>query len=319
MVIGSDPMNLEALEHKDGVAKSFDFLPEDSPQAKMAKDKIEQLRQQLLDLSSRNRFLNFRHAARGGRFVRIVDESLADMFSHVASGKQFELVSVPAPEAAPDDENTPEFRAALDEALLTDRVYRRKVTALEETAGDILEASLHHAERELRDRLRRKLKMPTRHQAMPTAEEQARSFGMNPHYDVQGRNYRRGRDQNKFQTLLWEDELDRKLRGVEKQDRESRQEYGVHTLHLILGFLEWRPLASHGESEEILFSPLILQPLSVEKTKRRRRGEALAGQQSGDASPRENKERYIFRANELDEPNFNLVDLREIPIFALPT
>lgn len=306
MVKKGEPMKLDSSEPKEDAAKTFNFLPEDSPQARMAKQKIEQLRQQLLDLSSRNRFLNFQHAARRGRFVRIIDESINEMFSHISDGKQFELVAVPEPAGTPDDENNPRFKETLEVALLTDKDYLKEVAKLEETAGDKLEASLQDAERKVRDRLRIKLKMPSRDKAIPTAIEQAHSCGLKPEYDLRSNVSTRARNKNDFQTLLWKDQLDRQLAAIEKQDREARQEYGVHTLHLILGFLEWRPIATSGESGEILFSPLILQPLTVEKTRRGRRGRTAKRMQPDGSSPRKPKERYIFRANELEEPAFNL-------------
>ena len=55
------------------------------------------------------------------------------------------------------------------------------------------------------------------------------------------------------------------MRALEHQARESREEYGVETLFLVVGFLEWMEKTPGGEAEAPNLSPLLLVPLSIEK------------------------------------------------------
>lgn len=112
-----------------------------------------------------------------------------------------------------------------------------------------------------------KLGWPTRNEALSlTVAEHARKFGIEPTYDLDDPSPQRGkRRSHQWQTLLAEDELERRMRALELQARESREEYGVETLFLILGFLEWKEKTPDGESETRTLSPLLLVPVGVEK------------------------------------------------------
>jgi hypothetical protein len=90
------------------------FYAPDSPQAQAAKPKVEALRSKLLELSTRNRLISFKHTTRGGRFVRIVDESAEAMFKQLQSDEIIECVPLPRPPELPDDERGAEFVSALD-------------------------------------------------------------------------------------------------------------------------------------------------------------------------------------------------------------
>ena len=76
-----------------------------SPQALAAKLKIAELRAQLLDLSNRNRLLNFKHTVRGARKVRVVDESLVEIFRQLQGSGTVELVELPPLPEEPDMKN----------------------------------------------------------------------------------------------------------------------------------------------------------------------------------------------------------------------
>jgi very-short-patch-repair endonuclease len=241
-----------------------------SPQALAAKLKIKELRAQLLDLSNRNRLLNFKHSARGARQVRVVDESLVDLVRQLQGSGTAELVELPALPDEPDDEADEDFTTALEEALLTDKVYLKAVARIEAEGGDDAEAKMRKAERSLRDRLRKRLGMPSRNDASLTLQAHAGRFGINPSYDLDGR-LRSRRPARHWQTLLNDKELGRRLRGIVQQADESRQELGLETLHFVFGFLEWYPKTPDGEADEPLFSPLLLQPMSIER-KRAGRG-----------------------------------------------
>ena len=81
---------------------------------------------------------------------------------------------------------------------------------------DGVEFALAKAERALKDRLRKKLGWPTRAAlAEISIPEHAKKLGINPSYELTdlGPSRQRRRTQQ-WQTLLVEDELDRRLRGM---------------------------------------------------------------------------------------------------------
>ena len=82
-----------------------------SPGARAALIQIKTLRQRLLDLSTRNKLISFKHNARSSKsFVRVIDAELQDLFEHLTSGKPLELVPLPHPPDEPPDEQTNEER-----------------------------------------------------------------------------------------------------------------------------------------------------------------------------------------------------------------
>ncbi len=290
---------------------SDDALPPDAPQSAASEPRIRELRSKLLDLTTRNRLLNFKHTARGGRYVRIVDEDPADLFSQLHNDRVVELVGLPDPPDQPDDEESDDFVEALEEAVLTDRAYLKEIAEIEESAGDDADAKIRAAERKLRDKLRRKLGLRSRAEVQKSARDFAVSLGINPDFDLAGSRPRRRRAEKYWQTLLSEDDLARRLRGIEQGAREARQEYGIDTLYFVFGFLEWSPPAVEGKSEEVLFAPLVLYPATIERKarKRDRAGDFLLIEDgSGESSDRRN--RYQLAAADADEPAANLT-LRE--------
>ena len=106
------------------------ILDENSLQAQAAKRKIAELRQRLLDLSNRNRLLNFKHSPRGAKYVRIVDETPKRILELIESASAFDLAPLPAPPDEPEDEHTPEFVTGFKEALLTDKVFLREAAEI---------------------------------------------------------------------------------------------------------------------------------------------------------------------------------------------
>ena len=85
-----------------------------APGARAALIQIKTLRQRLLDLSTRNKLISFKHNARSSKsFVRVIDADIQDLFEHLTSGKPLELVPLPHPPDEPPDEQTNEFRDAL--------------------------------------------------------------------------------------------------------------------------------------------------------------------------------------------------------------
>ena len=295
-------------------SKLAGLLPKDSVQAQAAKPRVADLRQRLLDLSNRNRLLNFKHSARGVRYVRIIDESATDLFQQLQDDKSVELVPLPPLPDEPEDESSATFREALEEALLTDKTYLKAAAKIEALGADDAEARVRVEERALRDRLRKRLHMPTRASVELSVRDHAMQAGLNPEFDLCGRHIPRKRPEKRWQTLLADEELSRRARSIEAEAREARQEYGVDTLYFVFGFLEWTQPTTNGEAEEVLFSPLVLQPANIAKKtagagSRVAAGRLLLDDDSGEstASPREV---HIISASDAEEPATNLT-LRE--------
>jgi hypothetical protein len=127
------------------------------------------LREKLLDLTRRNRTLNYKHSDRARTHIRVIDEMPDYLFEMIASGKKMTFKPLPAPVDRPKDEQTPEYKDAFDAAMLTDEEFRMAMDALDPDADNTEEE--WRIERALRDRVREKLDLPVRpHKAMKVQE-----------------------------------------------------------------------------------------------------------------------------------------------------
>ncbi len=312
LTLGTQDSHFEELT--DDLRGRMLSLDPRSPQARAAQVKIAELRQRLLDLSNRNRLINFKHSNRGGRQVRIVSEWLPKLIDVLETDKPVELVPLPPLPGTPDDESKPEFVSALDEALLTDKAYLKAVEKVDDEPEEKAEPLVAKAERALRDRVRKKLGWPTRAEALTlSVAEHAKRFGIDPSYDLSNATPRRGRRRvYQWQTLLSEDELERRLRALEHQARESREEYGVETLYLVAGFLEWREKTPTGESDTTNLSPILLIPVGIEKHQPERLSRMVDDTmliEDGEERPNKHRDTYVITSG-ADEPTVNLC-LRE--------
>ena len=227
----------------------------------------EDLRKRLVDLTRRNRLLHFTHNRRSP-IIRVVDEIADYVLERLRDGKRFRFKSLPEPEDEPGDERTAQFRAAVDAARATDQTYRK---ALDGIAPDDASASAKEAriERALRDRVRAKLGLPPRpDQRTIDPIEWAHKHGVDPAYELGDGNEPPAAKHTDecLHTLLFRDQLQSRLKKIAENARSVEQETGVSTLHLAFGFLEW---FESDQSDEPLCSPLLLQPVALEKHKPR--------------------------------------------------
>ena len=222
--------------------------------------RLEGLRKHLLDLSNRNRLLNFKHNDRARTHVRVIDELPDVLYQQLRDGKRLRFRSLPEPETEAEDEKQASFLRELEASRTTDPEYKAATASLSDEAADSKMAAI--AERELRDRVRERLGMtPWKDESTFSKAEFARRHGLEPGYELplpadDGASAERHVD-NKIQTLLYPREMDRKLSGIVDQARTMLQEAGVNTLHAAFGFLEW---AEDDKSDTIHFSPLLLLP-----------------------------------------------------------
>ena len=127
----------------------------------LLKDKIENLRPKLLDLSRRNPLISAKLSGRSGSLVRIVDELPDVLAFNLSSEGSMRFVPLPSLDDDPRDEQTREFRDALSEARRTDETYLEQQKRLDSDATDALDRD-ERIVRELKDRIRIQLEMPPR-------------------------------------------------------------------------------------------------------------------------------------------------------------
>jgi len=73
---------------------------------------IQQYRAKLLDLSSRNPLVNFRHSDRSRSHIRVSDEIPEKLFERLESSRQLWFDPLPDPLLIPADEELPLFQEA---------------------------------------------------------------------------------------------------------------------------------------------------------------------------------------------------------------
>ena len=248
--------------------------PQELLQSAEATKAIAALRGKLLDRSNRNRLLNFSHSPRSRGQVRIIDEIPAFLFSELQKSGQFVFKGLPEPDeenSPPEDETTDDFTAALERAQVEDQEFLDRSEKLskqydsDEDDEGFLRADAK-LDRWLRNRIRKELGMPDTEQAPPDPVSIARENGIEPRYELPDLPLSTAKPSHLdsyLQTLLFPDELERKLGGVYEAAVHSLNEKGVNTLYLAFGFLEW---FESDDSDKPLFAPLVLLPLEIEKS-----------------------------------------------------
>src|SRR5258708_30463669 len=109
----------------------------------------ENLREKLLDLSKKNRMLNYSLGSRSKRHLQIVDEVMDEIYKKLAGDDAtLRIEPLDEPEDVPPEEKTEEFIGALEHAKVSHLEYLTKLEALE-SAGRDDELALAKLEREL--------------------------------------------------------------------------------------------------------------------------------------------------------------------------
>jgi len=239
---------------------------------------IAVLRQKLLDLSKHNRLLNFNHNPQARGHIRIIDEIPEFLLKEIEKGKSFGFKALPRQSEGsqnPKDEETDEFKIALDDARNSDDEYNRKIESLEEKHGDDKESDAFQdaqmrLERTLRDSVRATLGMPTLKSIMAESlSKWAKRHGINPSFELPDPNTVEEKPEHSdsfLQTLHLPDEMNVKLGKVFEIANQAINEKGVNTLYVAFGFLEW---IESDSSEKSLYAPLLLLPVQIEKEVKR--------------------------------------------------
>ena len=231
---------------------------------------LEQLRLRLLDITGRNRLLNFKFSERSRTQVRLVDQLPNQIFKKLEQG--ITIDSLPKHPEDPTDEDDDTFRLMLETLRDADEEYIAAVASLDEAERD--SEDFQRIERELRDKVRNELGRPPRINTKSLNKtDYAKTIGINPDYDLPSlqhedsgqlapQNYPYNRQNNGLQTLLYPEELERKLAGLREGARKSIQEIGLNTLYLAFGMLEWY---ESEQSDKRLLAPLLLYPVTLER------------------------------------------------------
>lgn len=224
---------------------------------------IQQHRTKLLDLTSRNPLISFRHSERSRSHIRIIDEIPEVLFSKLGAGKELFFTPLPDPDMTPGDENAPAFLNLLRRAMTEDQVYRQ---ALAELGPAPSARQRQKIDRELRNRLRVQLGLSP---FQPTWDPQrrAKEIGLNPDYDLpksNGHLARRHADLN-LQTLFFSENLDRKLGGLRDSARILEKDAGFNALFCAFGYLEYY---ESEKSDERRVAPLVFLPVTLDRVLR---------------------------------------------------
>jgi len=221
------------------------------------KEKIEEIRPRLLDLTKRNPLISARLNGSNTNTVRFVDELPEELLYSLTHNQEMKLVPLPSLEDDPKDEKTVEFKNAFSNALLTDERYLQNIEKLD---GDDTTSKLNdaeEAERALKDRLREELNMPPRAKTSTDVVQHAKNNGITPGYDLPDvdDHHEDGRHtDNLIQTLMLPIPLERRLNGIFTKRNSYIQETGLNVVKVAFGLLEW----AGPKDKDTVLSPLVI-------------------------------------------------------------
>lgn len=218
---------------------------------KSLEDKLQNLRKGLLDISNKNKLINFSHNSRSKRIIRIVDEVPSQIYeSIVVKEKGMKLIPLQGL-SEPEDEKTIDFKNALELELKNSCINEDDFESEEE---------FQRKDREIRNIVREKLglkKIPEQKDIKSLAE----FYGIDPSYDLPIEKNGKKHNDSDLQTLYSTTDLNRRLLTIYDESKTNEKDKGISTLYLIFGFLEWResPISTIK-----ITSPLLLLPISLE-------------------------------------------------------
>ncbi|WP_407362410.1 DUF4011 domain-containing protein [Pseudomonas luteola] len=210
---------------------------------------LERLRSRLLDLSARNRLLNFSHA-RSKRFVRVIDELPDQLFEMLLSERSMRFAAVPEPTQALLLQH-----GFLEKDPCTGQMREvKKLPAAEEWAAVLGMASSYE------------LPMPILAEAPVVDDSLLRlenEGGLIEEPPVLGEIRERKHSDESIQSLYFPPELEARLQILHAQSRVALEESGANILYLAIGFLEWDESVAGSNSTRL--APLMLVPVQLEK------------------------------------------------------
>lgn len=228
-----------------------------------AEEAVASLRRKLIDLGKRNPLIAFKHGGRATLHVRIVDERPDLLFQALDEGSMgFE--PLPGEDQTPKDEQTPTFRIAYERARLTDEAF---LAATEKLGDDEEDArAWQDAERLLRAKIREQLALPPLDYGKGVdVIALAKVHGFDPSYDLKpsdDEDIPEHHHDDRIRVLSIRKELDKRLKSIWDRYRGHARDTGLHTLFLVLGFVQW----FEDESSDVaLHAPLLLLAVEMDR------------------------------------------------------
>jgi hypothetical protein len=175
----------------------------------------DQLRLKLLDLTLKNRMLNYSLGARSKRHLQIVDEVLDEIYKKlVEEESSLRILHLDEPAGIPPEEKSEDYIAALEQARVSNIEYLMKLEALESQGRDD-DLELAKLDRELRDAVRAQLNLPPRPKKNEiNRAEHARGLGIEPNYELPSQASKQSHRDQSLQTLKFPDELESVMEKV---------------------------------------------------------------------------------------------------------
>lgn len=196
--------------------------PEDVP----LHEQLGRMRRRLLDLTAKNRLLNFRHTPTS--CVRLIDEIPTHAFERLTRGEALEF----APLRRDDSDDDPELDLPLA------------------------------AEPGATDAKRKRARQEAKAKAVATSLGLDPSFDL----PASGESATRRHTDRVLQSLALPEELESILRKIHQKARTEIQEKGANVLHFLFGFIEWSDVPEGQTSRaDVRLAPLVLVPVGIER------------------------------------------------------
>ena len=235
----------------------------------IVRSKLDILREKLIDLSMRNKNLNFNLVSRGRQQIRIIDE-VPDLLLEKISTNGMQIISLPPLPKIPKDETTQEFQSEYEIALIADEEYLAEYELGQNENKDA--QYFEKIERKLRDKIRLKLDLGPLEEVIPSPTEWARKNDINPVYELPTLESVSGEEKkytdNKIQTLLMPEDCLKTCKTLATKYRESINERGVNDLRMAFGFLEFKNI---DQEEKKYFAPILTQTINIEEKQNKRK------------------------------------------------
>ena len=121
--------------------------------AKVVSEKLNTYKKRLLDLTARNRMIHSNFQSRTKLHFRFIDEVPNQLFDKLTSSKM-DFAPLPEPEETPMDEESSEFKSALEIAMLSNEEYLTSTQGIETNESDNLNQDSEAALRVLKNNVR---------------------------------------------------------------------------------------------------------------------------------------------------------------------
>ncbi len=214
--------------------------------------RLEQTRRKLLDLTKRNKLINYKRPSKT-RNLKIIDESPEFIYQHlVFEEESFRFEAIPQPQFdekyfdLKEELKSVEASLSLSSDEMMQKERKEKIEQLKNELKLIEDEVLITVEVQAK-----RLDFPTSNQ-MPEIELESISDTKHKYLD------------DILQTLHYPNDLEKILKKIELSARSIIEESGSNMLYLILGVLEW---TESKNSEVKIKSPLISIPVSLKRGK----------------------------------------------------